>query len=93
MDDICQTGDICQICLENNNNLIINQYDHFCKDCLVTYIYSLNLSIDIQLADLDEWILTASVDKFNSGIIRFRNPKTNLKFNNNELIRIYEYIN
>ena len=52
----------------------------------------MNLSIDIKLADLDEWVLTGLEDRFDNGVIRLRNPKTNLSFNINELIKIYEYL-
>jgi len=85
----------CQICfnLELNTINVNNDHDVYCKTCLSTYIQSLNLSIDIQSADLDEWVLTGLEDTFDDNhTIRLRNPKTNVGFTEDELERIYQFL-
>lgn len=54
------------------------------------WIYSLNLGIDLRIASLEEWILTAQQDTFKDiNILRLRNPLTNLPFSKDDLIHIY----
>ena len=53
------------------------------------YIKSLQLGIPLELASEEEWVLTASNDKWDSSIIRLRNPFTNLPFSTEELVYIY----
>lgn len=87
----CQSYN-CQICYDCQG-LFINNNDIFCKKCLRQWINILDLSIDINNADLDEWIVTAKNDKYEeTDTLRLRNPKTNLTFNDNELIIIYNYV-
>jgi hypothetical protein len=83
----------CHICYNNDFILNLNNHDDYCKECLNKWINSLNLAIDIHLADLDEWILTGLNDTYDDKqTIRLRNPKTNLPFSENELEKIYNFL-
>jgi hypothetical protein len=87
----------CHICYQVSDGdsllKINNNNDCYCVDCMNSWIDSLNLSIDIHLADLDEWIQTGLNDKFNDNeTIRLRNPKTNMPLSEEELRKIYNYI-
>ena len=94
---MCSCQSSCQICYcesnLDNNCLLLNNYDVFCKNCLSKWISSLNLSIDIELADIEEWVQTGREDTYSeSNTIRLRNPKTNLPFKVNELEQIYNFL-
>ena len=85
----------CHICLSNCPNTIKvnNGHDVYCNNCLSTYIKTLNLSIDIELADCDEWLITGLEDTLDDNqTIRFRNPKTNSRFVEEDLEKIYEFL-
>ena len=85
----------CPICNTNfikSKMMCINEYDCFCKECFFTWVKQVNLGIDIELADYDEWYITATEDTFDDNqTLRLRNPKTNLPFNENELKYIYNF--
>ena len=87
----------CQICFtEKDEELIIhinNNHDIYCKNCLSLWITNLNLSIDLDLADLEEWVITGINDTFDDNVtIRLRNPKTNIPYTQLELEQIYNFI-
>ena len=85
----------CQICFTEKEDIITmnNNHDIYCKNCLSLWITNLNLSIDLDLADLEEWVITGLTDTFDDNItIRLRNPKTNLPYTQLELEQIYNFI-
>lgn len=87
-----ETCPICNTDFTKSKMLCINQYDCFCKECFFTWVKQVNLGIDIELADYDEWYITATEDTFDDNqTLRLRNPKTNLPFTEEELKYIYNY--
>ena len=81
---------MCSICYEDDGDLKINNYDYYHCNCLHKWINMLNLSIDIENADLEEWVITCLNDTFDDNItIRLRNPATNLPFSTTELTNIF----
>ncbi len=75
--------------LTTANMVKINKYHVFDKYELKKYIDYCDLHIDINNATEEEWVLTATTDKFSNGTNRIRNPLTNLPFTRQELVLIF----
>lgn len=68
----------------------VNEHHYFDPFTLKQLINSVCLGISIDIANQDEWIITALNDTVdNSSILRLRNPLTNIGFTQKELFNIY----
>lgn len=85
----------CVICKETKDKKCFVPLQHeahaFCSVCLIDYINHVNLGIDINNADIEEWTLTALDEKNNDGTIRFKHPCTNLQFSEQDLKTIFNH--
>lgn len=86
------TCHICNVEYSCSDILRLTSHDTFCNSCFFTWIEHLNLGIDIDIADFDEWSITAKEDTFDDNqTIRLRNPKTNLPLTDSQIKYIYDY--
>lgn len=85
----------CLICRELKNVQFFiplsNDMHTFCSQCFKEYIKFVNLSIYIDNADMEEWLITASSDMYFDGVLRFRHPYTNEQFSEEDLRNIYNH--